>query len=293
MSPNVLSGLSVDRVSWIRADRSRVAEAWRRPTTRVLPVWRSQHFVVSRERPEILFLTPERFEDNEAAVLLGEHDGAAYFAMDLSHVEDPVRELGLDPAHELKGLRELACLLPHAEGALLAYANGMMSWHRRHRFCGECGGATKVAQAGHVRECADCGGVHFPRTDPAVIMLVIDGERCLVGRQASWPEKVYSTLAGFVEPGESLEEAVAREVMEETGVRVGDARYHSSQPWPFPSSLMLGFTATAETHGIHLRDGELEDARWATREELREERDLKLPSRISIARRLIETWLEA
>ena len=289
---NFLSGLAIDRVSRLRADPNRVAEAWARPDTRVLPVWRSKHLVLGDEPANVVFIDADKLAEDSEAVLLGEGDRLFYFAVDLSYVEEPGEQLGLDASHAWLGLREIAPLVPQSEGALLAYANGIMSWHRRHLFCGQCGSATSVAQAGHVRECAACGTMHFPRTDPAVIMLVTEGEHCLVGRQPSWPKKVYSTIAGFVEPGESLEEAVTREVHEETGVLVGDVRYHSSQPWPFPGSLMLGFTAVAETRDITLPDDELEDARWFTREELKSGERVQLPSEISIARRLIEDWLE-
>ena len=291
---NVLSGLAVDRATGLRTDPTRLAEAWGRSETRVLPVWRSKHIVVTEGSSRVAFASPDRFEDRalENAILLGEGDGTTYFAVDVSEVDEPLEELGFDTVHMVMGLRELAPLLSQSDGALLAYANGMMSWHRRHRFCSACGGLTASAQAGHVRKCSACEELHFPRTDPAVIMLVTDGDECLLGRQAAWPDKVYSTLAGFVEPGESLEEAVAREVHEEAGIRVEDVCYHSSQPWPFPGSLMLGFTAVAMTRDIELQTDELEDARWFTRDELRTADAVRLPSEISIARRLIEDWLD-
>ena len=291
---NVLSGLAVDRATGLRTDPVRLAEAWGRPKTRVLPVWRSKHIVVSEQPSRVAFVGPDRFRsrDRDNAILLGQVDGATFFAVDVSEVDEPLDELGLDDVHAIMGLREVAPLLSQSDGALLAYANGMMSWHRRHRFCSACGAATASAHAGHVRECPACEELHFPRTDPAVIMLVTDGDECLLGRQTAWPHKVYSTLAGFVEPGESLEEAVAREVQEEAGIRVSDVRYHSSQPWPFPGSLMLGFTAVATTRDIELQTDELEDARWFTRDELRAAEEVRLPSQISIARRLIEDWLE-
>lgn len=291
---NVLSGLSLDRAAQIRSDPEQIEEAWRRPGTRVLPVWRSRHIVVQAQSPEILFLGPERTElHRETRVLLGTSEGAAYFAVDLSHLDSPLEVLGLDPVYSVVGLRDLAVLLPRAEGALLAYANGILSWHRRHRHCGVCGSPTIANQGGHIRTCSNetCKELHFPRTDPAVIMLVVAGDECLLGRQASWPARVYSTLAGFVEPGESLEEAVAREVREETGIDVDDVQYHSSQPWPFPSSLMLGFTARARTREIRLQPEEMEDARWFTREQLVKREGVDLPSSISISRRPIEDWL--
>jgi len=178
---------------------------------------------------------------------------------------------------------------------MLAYARGILHWHRQTRFCGVCGSPTELREAGHLRVCTNpaCAAHHFPRTDPAVIMLVSRGDRCLLGRKSEWPDGMYSTLAGFVEPGESLENAVAREVMEETGVAISNIRYHSSQPWPFPASLMLGFYATAETEEINYDPAELEHARWFTRAELADGGAgiRHRPRSDSIARRLIETWV--
>ena len=191
-------------------------------------------------------------------------------------------------------LRQIASVLPAEEAGILGYARAMMSWRRRHRFCGSCGARTLPARSGHVLVCSDpgCRSEQFPRIDPAIIVLVSDGDRALLGRQASWPPGRYSTIAGFVEPGESLEDAVAREVGEETGILVDSIEYHSSQPWPFPASLMLGFTARAVTQEVRLRDQELEDARWFTRAQLAAGTPL-LPPRQSISFRLIEHWYEA
>ena len=171
-----------------------------------------------------------------------------------------------------------------------------MHWHGRHLHCGICGYATESRSGGHVRVCtnAGCSASHFPRTDPAVIMLVSRGDACLMGHNKRFPQKLYSALAGFVEPGESLEEAVAREVMEETGVEVANVRYHSSQPWPFPASIMLGFHADAVSEEITVDNDELKDARWFSRDDVRnfEALGLMLPRPDSIARQLVEHWLK-
>jgi len=196
-------------------------------------------------------------------------------------------------------LRSIGPALARREGALLAYARGLSHWHNRHGFCGVCGAATTTSAGGHVRVCTSepCKAEHFPRTDPAVIMLVTHGDRCLLPRSTRWPTiPMHSTLAGFVEPGESLEDAVAREVKEEVGVDVVDVRYHSSQPWPFPASIMLGFTAEARDTTITLDDEEIVSANWFDRDFLRREHhpdEFRLPRADSIARRLIQDWVDA
>jgi len=212
-------------------------------------------------------------------VFLGIEDDRALFAVEVDGARDGTRVVGV---------REAGALLEQAEGGVVAYAAGLLNWHRRHPHCSVCGAATHTAEGGHIRRCPNCGAVHHPRTDPVVIMLVTDGERALLGRQPHWPPGRYSALAGFVEPGESLEEAVAREVSEEAGVEVADIRYQSSQPWPFPTSLMLGFTATYAGGEPAVRDAELEDVRWFTAADLDR---IQLPPPLAIARRLIDGWL--
>jgi NAD+ diphosphatase len=194
------------------------------------------------------------------------------------------------------GLREAATELAREEAALAAYAGSLLAWHRRHRFCANCGGPTEYADGGHERHCPACDAHHFPRTDPVVIMRVVDGDRLLLGRQPSWDEGRFSVLAGFVEPGETLEEAVRREVREESCVELGEVRYVASQPWPFPSSLMIGFHAVANGGPEpRPRDGELSEVRWFDRAEVEEAAagrgELVLSPPYSISRRLIEGWL--
>lgn len=309
--PNFYAGSGLDRAVSLRADEAWLKARLADPRSRLVPVWRSQNlfrpgaaldgkptpFMPTVEALRGISQIAPLLDENGHVVLLGVIEKVAHFALDLSELEDSAQVCALLSGGEFADLRRYGPLLPHREGALLAYARAILHWHARHRYCGACGSATVSAQAGHLRTCTgpDCKLQHFPRTDPAVIMLVIDGERCLLGRQAAWPPGMHSTLAGFVEPGESLEEAVAREVLEETGVRVGEVRYHSSQPWPFPASIMLGFHAVAETTAIEVDHAELESARWYTRAQLLaspENESFRLPRRDSIARRLIESWLE-
>jgi NAD+ diphosphatase len=201
------------------------------------------------------------------------------------------------PEADVMGLRAAAAVLPADDAGLAAHAAALLNWHRRHGHCANCGAATTVAEGGIVRNCPSCGAQHHPRTDPVVIMLVVDHDRVLLGRQPTWPAGRYSALAGFVEPGESLEAAVAREVREEAGVEIGPPEYIASQPWPFPSSLMLGFIARWESGEVRRIDEELEDVRWFTRAEVEaavEERvgALGVPPRLAIARRLLEHWVQ-
>jgi NAD+ diphosphatase len=190
----------------------------------------------------------------------------------------------------LAELRPFASRLPELDAGLLAYARALSIWRANHRHCGRCGQPTQPSRAGHALLCAGCGNESFPRIDPAIIVLVTDGERALLGRQASWPAGRYSTIAGFVEPGEALEDAVAREVREETGIEIAHSRYHSSQPWPFPSSLMLGFEAASPGGTPRAEDSELEDVRWFSRDAVHAG-EILLPPAESISRRLIEDWL--
>jgi NAD+ diphosphatase len=217
---------------------------------------------------------------------LGRLEGQPFFAVR----GDLPRRLGTRPL----GLREVGAVLSDRDAGLLVHAVGLTNWHASHPRCPRCGTPTEVVQGGAVRRCPEDGSEHFPRTDPAVIVLVHDGgDRALLGRQASWPPGRYSTLAGFVEPGESAEQAVVREVQEESGVRVREVTYRASQPWPFPSSLMLGFRALADGDVEPVaRDGELEDVRWFTREELRD-RFTGGPPQVSIAHTLISDWVAA
>jgi NAD+ diphosphatase len=202
------------------------------------------------------------------------------------------------PGEEYATLREAGAFLDDREAGIAVHAIGLANWHATHPRCARCGAATEIADAGHLRRCPECEAQHFPRSDPAIIVLVLDDQdRALLGRGANWPPGRYSTLAGFVEPGESLEAAVRREVLEETGVVVGEQiRYAGSQPWPFPSSLMLGFYARADSTTIDVDGDEIADARWFARDALQQVIDaggVRLPGAVSISRRLIEGWYGA
>jgi NAD+ diphosphatase len=291
---NILAGPYLDRAAHLRKDPAWFATALADERSRVLPVWNSRNLIAEGEAPRAALLelsaVPEERRNGNELILLGRFRDSEVFAYELESLEAPQLQAGT----RFEDLRMLASMLPAEDAGLLGYARGMVLWRARHRFCGTCGATTLAAKGGHVLICTNpaCRHEQFPRIDPAIIVLVSDGERALLGRQAAWPVGRYSTIAGFVEPGESLEDAVAREVFEETGIEVDRIQYHSSQPWPFPSSLMLGFTAHAQTTQIQLRDDELEDAQWFTREDLASGRPL-VPPNVSISFRLIEHWFDA
>jgi NAD+ diphosphatase len=292
---------TVDRVSEKRRDDAWIAARLEDEKTRFVPVWHSKSFFDTNESSSPVFLLPHDVRDlidtAESVVLLGVNGDSTYFAIGLlSEGDSPPVELA--ELGRFRDLRRMALLLDEHDCALLAYAKAMVYWHHRHRFCGDCGGPTASVGGGFLRVCVNeqCGQQHFPRTDPAIIVLVASGERCLLGRQPSWPEGMYSTLAGFVEPGEGLEAAVIREVQEETGIEVKGMHYFTSQPWPFPSSLMLGFMAQAANEAIRVDGDELENARWFTREEMRDmlkQGALSIPFKLAISYHLIENWFDA
>ena len=294
MAPeNLFAGAYLDRRAEARLHEGWLAEAQEDSSTLYLAMRDGAALVLPAEGDvptRIAFL--EGHDPRIAAALSPEH------AVLLGWFRDQrclLVEVGADtqarePFERFAELRPLASELPPADAGLMAYARALHLWHAGHRFCGRCGAPTASERAGHMRRCMACGRQSFPRLDPAIIVLVHDGERALLGRQASWQPGRYSTIAGFVEPGESLEDAVRREVTEETGVNAHAIAYHSSQPWPFPASLMLGFVARADRTPPELRDGELEDARWFTREQVRSG-EIHLPPRESISRRLIDHWL--
>jgi NAD+ diphosphatase len=294
--PNFYAGLELDRMSERRGDSEWLAELLRAPTSRLIPVWRSRNLVIEGEAPLPVFLGPDSTLPSAGRpIFLGIMQETAYFAADVSHLEETALPSVFAQGRFLD-LRAVGAVMDRQHGGLLAYARGIAYWHSRHLFCGVCGAPTESAEAGHTRHCTnpDCAADHFPRTDPAVIMLVTHGDKCLLARNQRFPMPMYSTLAGFVEPGESLEEAVAREVYEESRIRVTDVRYQSSQPWPFPSSIMLGFRASALNTDIEIDGTELMDAGWFDRDHVRSQQDpekFRVPRGDSIARRLIDDWL--
>lgn len=290
--PHRYTGAGFDRAAHRRLDADWLGARRADPQSRVLLMAGLEILVTATDQPRTEITSVERLGVPlpEDALFLGEENGAALFAADLGRAAAM--------SGRFAEVRAVGAWLPAKEAGWCAYARGLAFWHSRHRYCGVCGGPTVSAQGGHIRRCQICDAQHFPRSDPAVIVLVTHrhaehGERCLLGRSTRFPAGLYSTLAGFVEPGESLEETVCREVYEEAGVEVVDMQYRSSQPWPFPASLMLGFRAMAQSDELRIDPEELVDAGWYTRGQLidPDRRPIQLPNRDSIARHLIEDWL--
>ena len=281
-APHVFAGSPLDRADFRRRDAAWLAARLEDPTSKFLVLWRLRALVRTGAEPTLAWATHEiraSCDDETEPIFLGVTDGAAYFAVDISDLSEPEKELGLEDAAQLAEVRAVAGELPPSEAAILAQGRSLVDWHARHRYCAACGARTR------------------PRTDPVVIMLVVRRERCLLGRQVVWPRPFFSALAGFVEPGETIEEAVRREVMEETGVSVAEVRYHSSQPWPFPSSLMIGCVAEGASEAIQVDSSELEEARWFTRDQVRAALaaatdELAVPPPMAIAHQLIHSWAE-
>ncbi|HXM00481.1 MAG TPA: NAD(+) diphosphatase [Rhizomicrobium sp.] len=300
------SGNPLDRASEKRSDADWLAAKRRDATSVILPMWRLQPFLLGPENAkgplEVGFLRPGLAESLAApdapCILLGLENGCAHFALDISAARDPANEGPLAGLGHFREMRAAAMAggLSDKDIAMCGQAKAVIDWHQRHGFCPRCGGPTTLMDAGYRRHCAGCGADHFPRTDPVVIMLASHGDSCLVGRGKQFPQGMFSALAGFVEPGETIEEAVRRELHEEAGITVGAVTYHATQPWPFPSSLMIGCFAESQSRDLVVDHNELAEAMWLEKTKLRallagERIDgLWIPPSIAIARHLLEAW---
>ena len=309
MDSVVFGGTWDDRLAELRADPAAVETEVRKGAA-VLPLWRGRVLTAGDRLGWVCTDSPVLAHAGAERLFLGRHAGEARLGADVSSWEpagldraamamffdsNEYRHPKLPSDHRFVDLRGPMVRLDPAEAALAATARALVNWHRTHGFCSACGAASELHQAGWQRKCPACGAQHFPRTDPVVIMLVRRGNRVLLGRSPGWPEGMYSALAGFVEPGETPETAVRREVFEETGIHLGGIRYIAAQPWPFPNSLMLGYLAEATSEKITL-DHELEDARWLTREEMVAVQaglhpEIRAPRRGAIAHHLMLAWL--
>jgi NAD+ diphosphatase len=294
------SGNPLDRVANQRREEAWVTEQLRSGESRYLAFWRLNVLARQAERAELAWLDAavrEHLDDGVAPLLLGVRDGVPHFAVDLSSLEDPIASLAVEDANFAEA-RGLAVNLPEGDAGILAQARSLVDWHTRHLHCGRCGAHTVVGGGGSMRTCSSCGAEEYPNPHPVVIMVVWRGDRCLLGQGKSWAQARYSALAGFMDNGETIEEAVAREVKEEVGLEVDDVVYVQSQPWPFPSSLMIGCLAHVRDEEVTIDPVELAGARWFTREEIArafeepESVDFGIPARIAIAHHLIKAWIE-
>ena len=300
MKQNSFSTNFLDRATLKRSDDMWINDQFNNGSAQIIPVSHSKILCTSVQNPRTVYLTKNDFNDvsnaRELSIFLGISDKKTYFAIDMESMKSAsiLKDKNSGEFHDLKRVMPL---LNFRDSALLAIARFMINWQSRNRYCGKCGTPTKSAEAGNLRICenTNCGQSHFPSMDPAIIVIVSFEEYCLLGRQKIWPKGMYSTLAGFVEPGESIEDAVIREVKEETGVMVEKLEYQHSQPWLFPSSLMLGFTATTKGNEIKIDKNELEDARWFSRKEIKDNLKkglLRMPGKVAIAYHLIKEWFD-
>lgn len=300
--PHIFAGNLLDRGDVQRRDEVQLADLYAHPETLILPMWQLNVLVKTNPHTTLGWITPTdagRLDIDVKPVFLGFMDCKAHFALDISEIHDPVHELNLPETWAFREARGAAVELPGPETGILAQSRAQLDWHARHQYCSGCGERTDSGRGGHVRKCGGCGSEHFPRTDPVVIMVTHKGDRCVLGQSRGRLSRsgMYSALAGFVDQGESIEEAVRREVREEAGIEVGEVTYHSSQPWPFPSSLMIGCHAKALSTEIERDEEEMSDVRWFTRDEvlhaLRDENpDLKVPGPVAIAHHIIKAWAE-
>jgi NAD+ diphosphatase len=301
----------IDRAAHLRADDNALRLLLDAPKSRSMPIWRGRPLMSAQGAAWLPPAHPVFDGLLVGPLFLGMSEGCAFFAHDISGWEPPIEMLPdmgafldataqthplIDPSLAFCDLRSAMALLSPRDAELLATAKALFGWQDSHRFCARCGQPSALTLGGWQRECGSCKAVHFPRTDPVVIMLITHGNRVLVGRSAGWPEGMYSLLAGFVEPGETIEAAVRRETLEETGIKVGPVRYLSSQPWPFPSSLMIGCVGTALTTEITVDPVEIEDAFWLTREAMADvaagqHPRMRPPRRGAIAGHLLREWL--
>jgi NAD+ diphosphatase len=302
MNQHVFTGNPLDRGDVQRRDEQWLETHATHPRSRFLPLWQLNVLLHAGSEARLGWLSAgaiTRLGIDVPPVFLGLSEGVAHFAIDVSQLGDPQHDLQLDGAWRFEEARAAAAELSLAETGILAQSRAQIDWHRRHQFCSVCGQRTEQGRGGHVRRCLACKAEHFPRTDPVAIMVVADGDRCLLGQTRGRLSRTgtYSALAGFIDQGESIEEAVRREVKEEAGIEVGRVHYHSSQPWPFPSSLMIGCHAQALSSDIHKDDEEMTDVQWFSRDEVvaalhGTHPSLRVPAPIAIAHHLIKAWAD-
>ncbi len=302
--PLVFTGNRFDRAAQYRADANWMAEKQQDPSSRYVPLHSLRALIDLSDGPSIDWRgyadVKEYIDAGATLIFLGIADFSCHFAVDVSAIENPKR-LDNPDWGKFIDVRSVSAQLRPGDAGALAQARSMIAWHDNHGFCAVCGSPTQIQDSGYSRKCTDesCNAPHFPRTDPVAIMMVTMGDKCLMGTGHNFPPGQYSCLAGFIEPGETIEQGVRREVFEETGIKTGDVHYHSSQPWPYPSSLMIGCFAEALSEEITIDPVELADARWFTRDEMRQMKENaetpempRLSPPLAIAHQLAKAWIE-
>lgn len=306
-NPNIFANNPLDRAGHKRTDPAWIAEKVKDPSSLFVPLWNLAPLILPEQSPgegqDVGWMRYEAVAalggPEAAMVFLGiNRRGKALFGVDISAAANPETTGPLKGLGTFEDLRALGMTsaLPTSELAILGQAKAMIDWHARHRFCAVCGSKTKLAEAGYKRDCPQCQAEHFPRTDPVVIMLATFGDKAFMGRQPAFPDRMFSALAGFIEPGESIEEAVARELDEEARIQINSVRYHSTQPWPFPSSLMIGCMAEAASDDFEIDGVELTEGRWFSRDELAralrgETQDFFVAPSFAIAHHLVKSFV--
>ena len=311
--PNIFSNNPVNRVSDLRSDPSWVDKTLNSEKTMISLFWRGKAFVTKHKSLTSGQSNPDQFspawfphnffkdqgDDSESLIFIGMIDDIAFFSKDVSKLSSPEEILNLKDLGEFEDLMVLAPqAIDQGELAMLGQAKAIFEWHKSHKYCSNCGAESNMVEAGYKRICHNCNTEHFPRTDPVVIMLATFNDTAFLGRQKRFPPGMYSALAGFIEPGESIEEAVARELNEEAGIEIIEANYHSSQPWAFPYSLMIGYIAESKTENFKLDEVELDEGRWFSKEELKmalsgENKNFFVPPPMAIAHHLIKAFVES
>ena len=298
--PHIFAGNPLDRGEQDRRDEDWIIEKARDSTSLFLPMAGPTVLVNSTSHLDLGWIGKSVLMDsgcNDSGYYLGSMEDICYFAVDVNNDDDVKKEICERTGYSFEDARSTAEMIDKPKSGILAQGRAQINWHNRHKFCSVCGGANEPRRGGQKLQCISCGSEHFPRTDPVIIMLIYDGDRCLLGQSRGRLARMnrYSALAGFMDQGESIEEGVAREIREEAGIEVKNVRYHSSQPWPFPSSLMIGCLAEAASTDIDMDPEEMTDVRWFSRHEVllaldKKNDELQLPDPIAIAHHLIKSW---
>ena len=295
-NPNWFANSPLTRLNNEKALDREIAERLIDPASQLIPLWRGDPLVSGGAAAFLSIAARSEFPADAPLVVLGERDGAAIFAIDVSDAAASADTAPFADIGAYTPIREAAGIIAKDDLAVIGHGRWLFEWHRKHRFCANCGAPTTMANGGAKRRCAQCETEHFPRTDPVAIVIAVNDDACLLGRGPHFPPGVLSALAGFIEPAETPEEAAKRELFEEAGVILTDVRYQFSQPWPFPNSLMMGFIADAQSRDLNLDTTEIVEARWIERADMRaalngEDRGFIAPPKFTIARQLIERWI--